>query len=195
MTQGVVGTDIGERTREKLLFSFSHYHGDMSTGVARSELFKKKLAICFCFASFTSLKHGQQIYILRTSSWARGIAQRQSSCLVFIHLESFLESVSPYGHHSVRHYLYWVWWITPLIPALRRQRREHCPKFNDRLVYTERSRLGYSVRPCLKQNQRTKRTKTIKEFGGQHDEFPAPLFLKRKNCRVLCLRKHGFCTS
>lgn len=123
----------------------------------------------FCFIyiwGIPTLKHGQQIYILRTSSGARGIAQGQSSCLVFIHLESFLESVSPYGHHSVRHYLYWVWWITPLIPAPRRQRQEHCPKFNDRLVYTERSRLGYSVRPCLKQNQRTKRTKIIKEFGG-----------------------------
>lgn len=45
----------------------------------------------FCFVyiwGVPTLKRGQKLHILRTSSWARGIAQGQSTCLVFIHLDS-----------------------------------------------------------------------------------------------------------
>lgn len=36
----------------------------------------------------------------------------------------------------------WVWWRTPLIPMLRRQRQANLNKFETMLVYKERFRIG-----------------------------------------------------
>ena len=55
----------------------------------------------------------------------------------------------------------WAWWLTPLIPALGRQRQADLYEFQASLVYTVNSRLHsvYIEKPCLeKENKRNIKT-------------------------------------
>jgi hypothetical protein len=55
------------------------------------------------------------------------------------------------------------WWLTPLIPALGRQRKADLCELKASLVYrmTSRDSQGYTKKPCLE--KQTDTTTTIKE--------------------------------
>ena len=58
------------------------------------------------------------------------------------------------------------WWLTPLVPALRRQRQVDLWEFEASLVYKANSKTARTVsqrKPCLKETNKTnKPTKNLK---------------------------------
>jgi hypothetical protein len=67
--------------------------------------------------------------------------------------------------------LSWVWWRTPLIPALGRQRQEDFWVWGQPDLQSEfQDSQGYTEKPCLEKQNKIKQTKQNKQTNKQRTQ-------------------------